>query len=422
MISLSAQLETLMQNHWQDQDAQHYRANAEAAHLPAALGERIYTSRLIGRDPDLVLHGGGNTSVKIGDLLYVKGSGWDLGDIEAPGLPAVKLAPLLAARHGEKLSDPAMVKLLRDNLIDPASPNPSVEALLHAYIPHAFVDHSHASAILVLANQPDSERLCREIYGDRVAWLPYVMPGYDLSIAAADLYDQHPDCQGIFLENHGLFTFGPDAKTAYERMIAFVTDAENYLEACGASVEPVAPAPAELREGFLDRLGQILREGDSPFADNLVLDPRCDDNIRAYTALDELDAISRRGTITPDHVIRTKPWPLVVSDTDSDDTLRAALADYLARYRAYFARHAPHQPEEKIMLDPYPRLVLVRGKAAIGLGKTAKEAGIVTDLAVQSAKVILAAETLGRYTPLPEDRLFEMEYWSLEQAKLRKNA
>ena len=103
-----------MQNHWQDQDAQHYRDNAEAAQLPAALGERIYTSRLIGRDPDLVLHGGGNTSVKIGDFLYVKGSGWDLGDIEAPGLPAVKLAPLLSARHGEKLSDPAMVKLLRD--------------------------------------------------------------------------------------------------------------------------------------------------------------------------------------------------------------------------------------------------------------------------------------------------------------------
>lgn len=409
-----------MQNHWRDADAQAYRDQAVAAGEPALLGERVYTSRLIGRDPDLVLHGGGNTSVKIGDIIHIKGSGWDLGDIESPGLPAVKLAPLLAARQGEKLSDPDMVKLLRDNLIDPASPNPSVEALLHAYIPHTFVDHSHASAILALANQPDSERLCRDIYGDNIAWLPYVMPGYDLSIAAADLYDQHPDCQGIFLENHGLFTFGPDGETAYDRMIAFVSDAENYLEACGASVEPVEPDPVKLPADFLGRLGQILREGDSPFAQNLVLDPRCDDYLRAYTALDELDAISQRGTVTPDHVIRTKPWPLVVSESDSDDTLRAKLADYLARYRAYFARHAPNQAEEKIMLDPWPRLVLVRGKAAIGLGKSAKEAGIVADLAAQSAKVILAAETLGRYTPIPEDRLFEMEYWSLEQAKLKK--
>lgn len=413
-------MESIMKNLWREADAQTFRDQAVAAGQPALLGERVYTSRLIGQDPDLVLHGGGNTSVKIGDLIHVKGSGWDLGDIEAPGLPAVQLAPLLDARQGDKLSDPAMVKLLRDNLIDPASPNPSVEALLHAYIPHAFVDHSHASAILVLANQPDSERHCRDIYGDKIAWLPYVMPGYDLSIAAADLYDQHPDCQGIFLENHGLFTFGPDGKTAYSRMIEFVSDAETYLAQYGIGLEAVAPEAVQLPADFLGRLGQILREGDSPFAENLVLDPRSDSNIRAYTALDKLDELSRRGTITPDHVIRTKPWPLVVAENDSDDTLRARLADYLARYRAYFARHAPNQAEEKIMLDPWPRLVLVRGKAAIGLGKNAKDAGIAADLAVQSAKVILAAETLGRYTPIPEDRLFEMEYWSLEQAKLKK--
>ncbi|MDO5091095.1 MAG: class II aldolase/adducin family protein, partial [Cardiobacteriaceae bacterium] len=396
------------------------RDQALAAGEPALLGERVYTSRLIGRDPDLVLHGGGNTSVKIGDIIHIKGSGWDLGDIESPGLPAVQLAPLLAARHGKKLSDPEMVKLLRDNLIDPAAPNPSVEALLHAYIPHTFVDHSHASAILVLANQPNSRELCQEIYGDQVAWLPYVMPGYDLSIAAADLYDQHPDCHGLFLENHGLFTFAADGKTAYERMIAFVSAAEAYLEKYGISIEHVEPDPVKLPADLPGRLGQILREGDSPFADSLVLDPRCDDYLRAYTALDTLDELSQRGTITPDHVIRTKPWPLVIDEHDNDDTLRKKLADYIERYRAYFARHAPNQTEEKIMLDPWPRLVLVRGKAAIGLGKTAKEAGIVADLAAQTAKVILAAETLGRYTPIREDRLFEMEYWSLEQAKLKK--
>ena len=316
-----------MKNLWREADAQTFRDQAVAAGQPAMLGERVYTSRLIGQDPDLVLHGGGNTSVKIGDLIHVKGSGWDLGDIEAPGLPAVQLAPLLDARQGDKLSDPAMVKLLRDNLIDPASPNPSVEALLHAYIPHTFVDHSHASAILVLANQPDSERHCRDIYGDKIAWLPYVMPGYDLSIAAADLYDQHPDCQGIFLENHGLFTFGPDGKTAYSRMIEFVSDAETYLAQYGIGLEAVAPEAVQLPADFLGRLGQILREGDSPFAENLVLDPRSDSNIRAYTALDKLDELSRRGTITPDHVIRTKPWPLVVAENDSDDTLRARLAD-----------------------------------------------------------------------------------------------
>lgn len=409
-----------MQNLWQDTEVRAFRGQARDQGYPEALGDRIYTSRLIGQNPDLVLHGGGNTSVKIGDWLYVKGSGWDLGDIEAPGLPAVRLAPLLAARHGAKLTDPAMVTLLRDNLMDAKAPNPSVEALLHAYIPHAFVDHSHAVAILVLANQPDSQRLCREIYGDSVAWLPYVMPGYDLSIAAADLYDRHPGCQGIFLENHGLFTFGADAKTAYDRMINLVSLAENYLEKQGINLSPAPPEAASLHSAFQDSLERVLRAGESPFAPALVTDARSDHFIRTYSAQHHIDELATRGTITPDHVIRTKPWPLVVEENDSEETLADKLHDYTARYCAYFARHAPHQSEEKIMLDPYPRVVLVRGKAAIGLGKNAKEAAIAADLATQSARVILAAEALGRYTPIAEDRLFEMEYWSLEQAKLKK--
>src|SRR3954469_6816887 len=225
-----------MQSAWNDSDAG--VAVALYENLGRDLALRVYTTRLLGRDPRLVLHGGGNTSVKTGvsdlngdavDVLCVKGSGWDMGSIEPAGLPAVRLAPLLKLRARERLSDEEMVRLQRANLIDPAAPNPSVEALLHAFIPHKFVDHSHSTAVLALTDQPDGEALCREVFGSRVGYVPYVMPGFGLAKAAAEVFDADLSVEGLVLVKHGIFSFGADARQAYERMIALVTAAEQWI-------------------------------------------------------------------------------------------------------------------------------------------------------------------------------------------------
>src|SRR3954447_5379471 len=225
-----------MQSAWNDGDAD--AAVAAYENLGRDLALRIYTTRLLGQDPRLVLHGGGNTSVKTGltdlngdavEALCVKGSGWDMGAIEPAGLPAVRLAPLLKLRGRDKLSDEEMVRVQRANLIDPMAPNPSVEALLHAFIPHKFVDHTHSTAVLALTDQMDGEALCREVYGKRVGYVPYLMPGFGLAKAAAQVFDADPSVEGLILIKHGIFSFGANAREAYERMIALVTMAEQRL-------------------------------------------------------------------------------------------------------------------------------------------------------------------------------------------------
>src|SRR3954465_13643609 len=225
-----------MQSAWIDSDAE--AAMACYGSLGRDLALRVYTTRLLGQDPHLVLHGGGNTSVKTRltdlngdavDVLCVKGSGWDMATIEPAGLPAVRLAQLLKLRARENLSDEEMVRLQRANLIDPAAPNPSVEALLHAFIPHKFVDHTHSTAVLALTDQADGEALCREVFGARGGYVPYVMPGFGLAKAAARVFDADPSVEGLILIKHGIFSFGADARQSYERMIALVTAAEAWI-------------------------------------------------------------------------------------------------------------------------------------------------------------------------------------------------
>ncbi|RUT28852.1 class II aldolase [Arsenicitalea aurantiaca] len=413
-----------MDSRWSNEEAEAFAARArEEGHHPD-LGHRIYSSRLIGQDPDLVMHGGGNTSVKVagpdGMLMHIKGSGWDLDTIEAPGLPAVRLEALLPVREGTKLTDPEMVALLRSALVDPKAPNPSVEALLHAFIPEAFVDHSHSSAVLALANQPGMAARVAALYGDRLAFVPYVMPGFDLSIEGGRIQAENPDAEGLWLENHGLFTFGPDARTAYERMITFVSIAEAELEAHGAALPPPEPSDAEAPDGLLSRLAEILAERDGPFGAGTAFDIRSTPAIRAYLALPDLVDIAHRGTATPDHVIRIKPFPLILAPDADRATIAHGLDEYAERYRAYFERNAARASEKKIMLDPLPRVVLIEGMGLAGIAPNAKAARIAADLAEQTARIVPAAEAYGRFTPISEPDLFDMEYWSLEQAKLAK--
>ncbi len=424
-----------MQSAWNDRDAE--AAAARYENLGRDLALRVYTTRLLGRDPRLVLHGGGNTSVKTAvsdlngdtvDVLCVKGSGWDMGSIEPAGLPAVRLAPLLKLRARATLSDEEMVRLQRANLIDPAAPNPSVEALLHAFIPHKFIDHTHSTAVLALTDQPDGEALCREVYGARVGYVPYLMPGFGLAKAAAQMFDADPSVEGLVLVKHGIFSFGADARQAYERMIALVTLAEQRLtqnrKALSNARLPARPAKvadvAPIVRGACS-LPDIKIDGAWK---RFLLDFRGSDAVMNFVNGAEVARYGQAGVVTPDHNIRIKNRPLVVAaPADGDLTgfkeqVRDAVAAYGETYKSYFVRNNARVGGIKTMLDPMPRVVLVPGVGLFGLGRSQKDARVAADLAEAAIATITDAEAVGRFEPLPESDLFDVEYWSLEQAKL----
>jgi rhamnose utilization protein RhaD (predicted bifunctional aldolase and dehydrogenase)/NAD(P)-dependent dehydrogenase (short-subunit alcohol dehydrogenase family) len=424
-----------MRSAWNDSDAD--AAVAAYENLGRDLALRVYTTRLLGRDARLVLHGGGNTSVKTRvadlngdavDVLCVKGSGWDMGAIEPAGLPAVRLAPLLKLRAREKLSDEEMVRLQRANLIDPASPNPSVETLLHAFIPHKFVDHTHSTAVLALTDQPDGEALCREVFGARVGYVPYVMPGFGLAKAAAQVFDADSSAEGLILVKHGIFSFGADARESYERMIALVTLAEQRLAKNRKPAFIAAKLPA--RPAQLADVAPVIR-GACGLPDSktdgawkrFVLDFRGSDAVMNFVNGSDLARYGQAGVVTPDHNIRIKNRPLVVAVpegalADFGASVRAAVTSYAERYRDYFIRNNARVGGTKTMLDPHPRVVLVPGLGLFGLGRSKKDAKIAADLAEAAVATITDAEAVGRFDPLPESDLFDVEYWSLEQAKL----
>jgi rhamnose utilization protein RhaD (predicted bifunctional aldolase and dehydrogenase)/NAD(P)-dependent dehydrogenase (short-subunit alcohol dehydrogenase family) len=425
-----------MQSAWTDSDAD--AAVAKYKSLGHDLALRVYTTRLLGQDPRLVLHGGGNTSVKTRvsdlngddvDVLCVKGSGWDMGSIEPAGLPAVRLAPLLKLRGREKLSDEEMVRLQRANLIDPAAPNPSVEALLHAFIPHKFIDHTHSTAMLALTDQPDGEALCREVYGKRVGYVPYLMPGFGLAKAAAQMFDADPSVEGLVLVKHGIFSFGGDARQAYERMIALVTLAEERLARQRKPAFVSAKLPA--RPAGVADVAPIIR-GACSLQDSkidgawkrFILDFRRNDAVMNFVNGTEVTRYGQAGVVTPDHNIRIKNWPLAVAAPGDGELagfkqqVRGAVAAFGERYRDYFTRNNARVGGIKAMLDPMPRVVLVPGVGLFGLGRSKKDAGIAADLAEAAVATITDAEAVGRFDPLPEADLFDVEYWSLEQAKL----
>ena len=425
-----------MQSAWIDRDADAAVARYEKLGRDVAL--RVYTTRLLGGDPRLVLHGGGNTSVKtqIPDLngdtvevLCVKGSGWDMGTIEPAGLPAVRLAPLVKLRVRDSLSDEDMVRLQRANLIDPSSPNPSVEALLHAFIPHKFIDHTHSTAVLSLTDQTDGEALCREVYGPRVGYVPYLMPGFGLAKAAAQMFDADPSVEGLVLVKHGIFSFGADARQAYERMIALVTLAEQRLAKNRKATFVSMRLPA--RSATVAEVAPIVRgacglpDGRSDGAwKRFVLEFRGNDAVMNFVNGAEVERYGQAGVVTPDHNIRIKNCPLVVAAPEAGDLagfkaqVRGAVAAFGERYRDYFSRNNARVGGIKTMLDPSPRVVLVPGVGLFGLGRSAKDARIAADLAEAAIETITDAEAVGRFDPLPEADLFDVEYWSLEQAKL----
>jgi rhamnulose-1-phosphate aldolase/alcohol dehydrogenase len=429
-----------MQSNWSDKDAQDFIAQYAPKGVNADLAVRTYTTRLLGSDPRLVLHGGGNTSVKttmkdqLGEdveVICIKGSGWDMGVIEPAGLPAVRLEPLRKLKTLDKLSDEDMVNYQRINLLDSTAPNPSVETLLHAFLPHKFIDHVHSTAVLALTDQPDNKALVQEVYGDRVAYVPYTIPGFALAKAVTEVFEKHPKAEGLVLLQHGIFTMGDTAEQAYSRMIEFVTMAEERLKL--QRKQPLlAKLPARLAS--VPQIAPILRgavaiekNAMAGTAKRQILDFRTNDKILAYVNGAELSRYSQVGVVTPDHTIRTKNWPVVVPAPQADKLeewkkqVEEGVAAYVARYHRYFETNNAKSPVKKTELDPLPRVILVPGVGMFGIGATAKDAAIAADIAENAVAVISDAEAMGEFRSISEYDMFEVEYWSLEQAKLGKS-
>lgn len=393
--------------------------NEAKAFLNDPLQLRVYTSRLLGLEPELVLHGGGNTSVKVkkentfGDIeeiLYVKGSGVDLTELQPAGFAPVKLEVLERMASLEKLDDADLLRLQRTSMLDPDSPNPSIEAVLHAIIPFKYVDHTHADSVVTISNNERGEKLILEIYKDRVLIVPYVMPGFILAKKVYELTRNldWSKVEGIILLNHGVFTFADDARTSYEKMIHIASLADDYLKKQGVFDSVAKAEPVE----DLLSLARIRHQVSVAKGDTMIA--RLDQSPAAcgFANLSDVDSIVTRGPMTLDHVIRTKPVPVILKNDIEKD-----IADYSLKYKKYFDRNTDGN---LTCLDTAPRWCVWPEHGSISFGQSVKEADVVADIASHTMRAIQLAEALGGWKPLTEKDIFHMEYWTLQQAKLKK--
>lgn len=433
----------ILKNLFNEKEAQEFVTKYPT--IPPELALRIYTSRLIGQDPDLVLHGGGNTSVKMEvknvvgeeqEVLYIKGSGIDLATIEPQGFVGLELAPLRKLQRLQKLADEEMENQLQIHKISFSSPDPSVEALLHVFLPFRYVDHTHADSILILTNQKKGEDLLREALGEKVGILPYLTPGIHLGKGVLELYEPNPRIEAIVVIHHGIFTFGQDAKTSYERMIEYVSRAETFIEERTrrkvfgtprldlSSPKDFPSSVARFNQAvrgacaFRKRDGQLRR---------FYVEMRNAPDLSKASLMREARELCNSGVLTPDHVTRTKNlWAYVEGIPENDQILqqrlKEAVSSYQAAYDQYFETQVKAKKIEREKLDSYPRVFLVAGVGIVALGFTRKAARVAANIAEHTLRAKLRANALGVYAPICESHVFDMEYWPLQQKKLGRSS
>jgi len=403
-----------MDSRWQDSEAD--------ASRDSDLALRVYTSRLLGQDDDLVLHGGGNTSVKSisttifgdeKDTLFVKGSGWDLKTIEAPGFAPCDLAYLQKLAGLDAMTDSEMMQQLRLSLLDPAAPTPSVEAILHAIIPFKYVDHTHTDAVVAVSNTALGEQYLKEIFGDEVLLLPYIMPGF---VLARQVYQETRDMdwssiKGIFLMHHGLFTFHDDARTSYENMITLVSRVEEFLAEKGI-LDNAATGEAHSDQNDALQLAGMRKQVSALAGRPMLARLNSSSTAAGFAALENVSAIAARGPITPDHTIHTKCLPVVIKEQGAE-----AIAAFAESYSNYFDRN---NPGNLTCLDRAPRFGVWLNKGLVSFAQNTKRLRVIQDISEHTLKAIQWGEALGGWQALPEKDLFDVEYWELEQAKLKK--
>jgi len=423
-----------LKNNWSKKIAIRYIKKYKKLSFSNDLALRIYTTQLLGKNKELVLHGGGNTSVKttIKDIdgkkynvLCVKGSGWNMADIEPAGLPAVKLEPLLALKKKKYLSDEDMVSFQKRNLIDIKSPNPSVETFLHAFLPFKFVDHTHADAILNVTNRPDGLNFCKKIFGNKVSIVPYVIPGFMLAKKVSEIYSKNPKINCLILMNHGIFTFADDAKDAYDLMIKYVSKAERAVKKLKSKkIKQIKKFTTRFN---IHEIAPIIRGLLSENKDQkFVVNYRLNKHLKYFINGKSVRSYSSKGTATPDHVIRVKPFPLIITPKKNSSigefkiAAKKAFENYRKKYIRYFNINKNKVKGRKVMLDTSPRVILVQNVGMFTVGKDLIAAKIAGDLTETNAKVITSVEETSTYKFIPEKDLFDIEYWSLEQAKIKR--
>jgi len=384
-----------------------------------SLALRVYTSQLLGKESSLVLHGGGNTSVKSSmedlfgegiDVLYVKGSGWDLSTIEAEGFAPVRMDVLLKMAQLGELSDTEMVKGQRAAMLNPYAPNPSVEAILHALIPYKFVDHTHADSVVTITNTSNGEERIKEIYGDRVLIIPYIMPGFVLAKKVFEMTQNFDweNIEGMILMNHGVFTFHNDPKVSYENMIKLVSEAEDYL------VKNNAILNGSSKGGDVDllQLAKLRKQVSEKRGASVIAQMNTSNNAHQFALSSNIKYITSQGPLTPDHVIRTKRLPMLLENDDD-----SAVLNFKKAYEEYFERN---KCDGLAILDSAPRWAVWKNRGTIAFGQSVKETSVISDITEHTLEAILKAELLGGWRALDEKDIFEVEYWELEQAKLKK--
>ena len=423
-----------MKNNWSKKIAKEYVKKYKKLGFSSDLALRVYSTRLLGRNKELVLHGGGNTSVKTNmkdvdgknyKVLCVKGSGWDMADIEPAGLPAVKLDPLLSLKNKKYLSDEDMVSYQKRNLINIKSPNPSVETFLHAFLPFKYVDHTHADAVLNATNRPGGLNFCKKIFGNKVSIVPYVMPGFMLSKKIHEIYSKNPNINCLILMNHGIFTFSNDCKETYDLMIKYVSKAERAVKKLGSKkIKQIKNYSTKFAHHEIAPIirGLLSENKDQKF----VINYRLNRHLKYFMNGKNVRTYSSKGTATPDHVIRVKPFPLIITPKrnstieDFKKTAKKSFENYRKKYIKYFNINHKKVKGKKVMLDTSPRVVLVQNVGMFSVGKDLNAARIAGDLTETNAKVISSVEETSTYKFIPEKDLFDVEYWSLEQAKIKK--
>ncbi len=422
-----------MKNNWSKKIAIKYIKKYKKLSFSKDLALRVYTTQLLGKNKELVLHGGGNTSVKTTvkdidskkyNVLCVKGSGWNMADIEPAGLPAVKLEPLLALKKKKYLSDEDMVNFQKRNLIDINSPNPSVETFLHAFLPFKYVDHTHADAILNVTNRPGGLNFCKKIFGNKIGIVPYVMPGFMLAKKVSEIYSKNPKINCLILMNHGIFTFADDAKDAYDLMIKYVSKAERAVKKLKSKkIKQIKKFTTRFN---IHEIAPIIRGLLSENKNQkFVVNYRLNKHLKYFINGKSVRSYSSKGTATPDHVIRVKPFPLIITPKKNSSisefkmTAKKAFKNYRKKYIRYFNINKNKVKDRKVMLDTSPRVILVQNVGMFTVGKDLIAAKIAGDLTETNAKVITSVEETSTYKFIPEKDLFDIEYWSLEQAKIK---
>ena len=406
-----------MQNLWSNEELSRH-SHESGNQVSDDLKLRVYTSNLLGRSDELVLHGGGNTSVKTTidgeEILLVKGSGWDLVSIKAEGFAPVKMSTLLDMAKLKELSDTDMVSGQKRAMIDKSAPNPSVEAILHALIPYKVVDHTHADAVVTISNSKSGTENIKKVFPNFLI-VPYVMPGFILARSIYEMTEglDWDSIDGIILHNHGIFTFDNDAKKSYDKMINAVTKAEEFLKD-NAPLDPqLKPADDETintRHSQLDWESIINGLKQKVGAEFLNINQSA--LALTYASQDDLKTKVTRGVLTPEHIIRTKRHPLVIVDANVDSELDT----YKQEYKKYFDQFA----SDEIMLDANPKYAVIKDFGVVSFGKSQKEADVINDVVEHTMMAVLRADKLGGYESISLKDSFEMEYWELEQAKLKR--